>query len=336
MKIPITALLITFLLSNFACSQEPTFAPIVLKAKETSLYTDNVDWEKVNAKFIELTEGKENVEDMKEGLQYLLNSLGDKHATIRNPNNGAMIAYYTGPNDESGFLERQPDFHNNVISDINAKFSYEIMENHVAYLKVVGIGPGDIKEQAEEIRNGLKEAKAAGANKWILDLRYNGGGNVNPMLAGLAPLLGDGSIGGAVNAKEEIIRTYKIEKAEFHNNGAIVCEMDALPKIDQSEKLVVLLSRYTVSSGELVAIAFKGRDHTIFIGEPTAGYTTGNGFDRISDELALVISQDVFMDRNENIYYKNVPVDIDSEFQHNTTLENDLQIQTAIEWFEKN
>lgn len=336
MKIPTLSLFIIISLSTLTCSQDIIYDPIVLKAKETSLYTDKVDWNKVNARFIELTEGKESIEDMKEGLQFLLNSLGDKHGTIRNPNTGAMIAYYTGPQDESGFIARRPDFHNNVISDINAKFSYEIMEDQVAYLKVVGIGPGDIKEQADAIRKGLIEAKIAGVNKWILDLRYNGGGNVNPMLSGLAPLLGNHSIGGAVNAQEEIIRTYKTQNGAFHNNGRIACEMDALPEIDPSEKIAVLLSRYTVSSGELVAIAFKGRDHTIFIGEPTAGYTTGNGFDQITDELALVISQDVFMDRDENIYYKNVPVDIESEFQHNTTLENDFQIQTALDWFEKN
>ena len=324
------------MLSTLAYSQEIIYEPIVLKAKETSLYTDKIDWEKVNTKFIELTKGKDNIEDMKEGLQYLLNSLGDKHATIRNPNNGSLIAYYTGPRDDTRLLEKRPDFFNNVINDINAKFSYQVLENNVAYLKVVGIGPGDIKKQSEEIRKGILETKAAGADKWIIDLRYNGGGNVNPMLSGLAPLLGDSKIGGAVNAKEEIVRTYKIENGQFYNHGSLACEMDALPIIDPSEKIAILTSRYTISSGELVAIAFKGRAQTVFIGEATGGYTTGNGFDIISDELALVISQDVFMDRNGVIYYQNVPVDIDSEFQHNTNLENDLQIQNALEWLIKN
>ena len=70
MKILTLSLLIIISLSTLTCSQDIIYDPIVLKAKETSLYTDKVDWEKVNAKFIELTEGKENIEDMQEGLQY--------------------------------------------------------------------------------------------------------------------------------------------------------------------------------------------------------------------------------------------------------------------------
>lgn len=155
---------------------------------------------------------------------------------------------------------------------------------------------------------------------------------MEPMIAGLAPLIGEGYIGGAVNGQNETSKTYKIQKGQFSNYNRIACPMDNQPTIDSTEKVAVLLSRYTISSGEMLAITFKGRANTRFIGEPTAGYTTGNGFDPVNDEIALVISQDVFMDRNGVVYYDRVGVDEAVEFGHMVDLVDDLQLEMALVW----
>jgi len=41
------------------------------------------------------------------------------------------------------------------------------------------------------------------------------------------------------------------------------------------------------------------------------------------------------MDRNKNVYHKKVGVDEYIEFQHYVNLENDNQINRAIEWLQK-
>lgn len=305
------------------------FHPIVLKAKETSLYSSQIDWNNVNRKFIELFEDQENDQRYKNGLQYLINSLGDKHGQFRNAKDNSIIVSYTGKINEVD--NRKPGFINTVINDITAMFSYQLLENKIGYLRIVGIGPGNVKEQADFIRQGLTDLKAKGVNKWIVDLRFNGGGNMEPMISGIAPLIGEGFVAGAINRENEF-REYTIKNGQFYNYGRLVCKMNNEPKISSDEKVAILLSRYTISSGELVAVAFKGRENSIFIGEETAGYTTGNGYDKINEELALVISQDVFIDRNKNRYDNRVGVDENIEFQHNLTLENDNQIKRAKEW----
>lgn len=325
-------ILLLFLSSCKGQKKEIIYNPIVLKAKETSLYSDQVDWEKVNTKFIELIKEKEHVEGLKEGLQYLINSLGDKHGAFRSAKNNSIIVSFTGEIMEKD--DRDSKFINTVINDISAKFSYQLLENGIGYLKIVGIGPGNVKEQADFIRKGLIDLKANGVDKWIVDLRYNGGGNMEPMISGLAPLIGEGFVAGAINNQNEI-REYVIENGQFSNYGRLVCEMNNLPKINAEEKIAVLTSRYTISSGELVAVAFKGRENTLFFGEETAGYTTGNGYDKINDELVLVISQDVFIDRNKIKYDNKVGVDENIEFQHSVDMENDNQINRAIEWLKK-
>ncbi len=330
MKNVIQILVLLFLFNSCKGQNKPTvFHPIVLKAKETSLYSEHIDWEKVNTKFIELTGEKETADELKEGLQYLINSLGDKHAAIRSPKDGSIIVSYRGEVKSND--SRDSEFVNTVINDVTSKFSYQLLDNDIGYLKIVGIGRGNVKEQADFIRDGLKDLEAKGVDKWIVDLRFNGGGNMAPMLSGLAPLVGEGFIAGAINNRNEI-REFIIENGQFSNFGRLVCEMDNLPKIDANEKVAVLLSRYTISSGELVAIAFKGRNNTRFIGEATAGYTTGNGYDVVTDDLALVISLDVFLDRNKIVYKENVGVDEHSEFQHGIDLKDDIQIQSAKSW----
>jgi len=332
MKNTIQILILIVFISLNSCqgqSKKAAFHPIILKAKETSLYSEQINWEEVNNRFIELTKEKEKIEDLKVGLQYLINSLGDKHATFRLAKDHSIVVSYTGEIKEK--RNRDPKFINTVINDISAKFSYQLFENGIGYLKIVGIGSGNVKEQADFIRKGLVDLKANGVDKWIVDLRFNGGGNMEPMISGLAPLIGEGFIAGAINKHNEI-REFIIEKGQFSNYGRLVCEMDNSPKISANEKVAVLLSRYTISSGELVAIAFKGRDNTLFIGEETTGYTTGNGYDKISDELVLVISQDVFIDRNKIKYDNNVGVDENIEFQHHVNIKNDNQVNRAIDW----
>ncbi len=336
MKIKTISILILCIiaLTTNAQDEESKFHPIVLKAKETSLYTDRIDWETVNTKFNELSHEKNTAEELQEALQYLINSLGDKHAQIRFGEDYALLVTYTGKI-EAREREFDSEFHSTVINDISAQFSYALLDNNVGYLKVVAIGQGIVKEQADQIRNGLKQLKAQGAERWIVDLRYNGGGNMEPMISGLAPLIGEGHIGGAVNNNSEISRTYKIENSQFDNYGRIACEMDSLPSIAPEEKVAVLLSQYTVSSGEMLAVCFKGRANTIFIGEETGGYTTGNGFDAIGEGIYLIISQDVFMDRNGNGYYNSVGVDFQSEFKESCSMDDDEQIDLALEWLLK-
>jgi C-terminal processing protease CtpA/Prc len=330
------AILLTILFT-FSCRSQKNenveFDPIVLSAKETSLYTDQIDWVKVNKKYVELTQGKTKNEDLKEGLQFLINSLGDKHGTFRSSRNGSIVASYTG--EIKGKDVRVARFVNEVINDESARFSYRQLNKGVGYLKIVGIGPGNIKAEADLIRNGVLELKRQGTSKWVVDLRYNGGGDMNPMISGLAPLIGNGFIGGSMDNKGAIQHEYMLKDGQFYDNGNLVCEMENLPVIDQYEKIAVLVSRYTISSGEMVAVAFKGKENTLFIGEPSAGYTTGNGWNQVTDDLIMNISQGVYIDRNKKVYQERVGVDEEIEFQHLVDLNDDAQIKRAIEWLSK-
>jgi len=311
-RVTVLSVLATLLVSCVT-GAEASLDPIVHRAKETSLYAEQVDWLEIDSGFRRLVGSRQTVEDLKPGLEYLINSLGDKHGTVRSASDYSVVAWFTGESDSLD-VPWDSDFLETVIHDTSAEFEYSLIHDDIGYLKIVGIGPGDVDEQARLIRDGLRRLKDQGIERWIVDLRYNGGGNMNPMMAGLAPLIGEGFIGGSVDSQKALVHRYEITGSNFFDSGRQVCNLKDGPNIGSKEKVAVLLSRYTISSGELVATALKERDNTLFIGERTAGYTTGTGYEDIGQGLIMTISESVFVDRNMTEHPHGVVPDVESEF----------------------
>jgi C-terminal processing protease CtpA/Prc len=71
------------------------------------------------------------------------------------------------------------------------------------------------------------------------------------------------------------------------------------PRIKAADAPVaVLVGPHTTSSGEMTAIAFRGRPQTRIFGAPTGGFTTGNSVFNLSDGAHLVITGVYVEDRN--------------------------------------
>lgn len=307
---------------------------IVKLAQETSLYANNVDWEVADKEFSKLSNDKEDTESLKPALQYLINELGDKHATIRSSKDYSVQVSYTGPSLEIDI--RNADYVNKVINNIESKFTcVEISYGEDIYgmLKIVGIGgQASVSEEAKAMQECIEHLKSIGVNQWFVDLRNNGGGNMNPMLAGMSPLLGNGFVGGAMDGKDSLVHRFEIKNFSFYDNERLVFpSLYAFPN-PTADSVVVLTSKYTASSGEIVAVAFKGRPNTIFIGEETAGYTTGNGYQPITDELIMCISQNHYVDRNLKKYTGKVDVDMAIPFVENINELYDDQVLEGIDW----
>ena len=79
-------------------------------------------------------------------------------------------------------------------------------------------------------------------------------------------------------------------------------------------KIAVLTSLYTASSGEAIAVIFKGKEKTKFFGQKTLGMVTVTDWEIINDATAMTISVSYYKDRNEKIYDKYVDVDVDVPF----------------------
>lgn len=308
-------------------------------AKISYLHSKNVNWEKLAEEVMQKAAAAKNVKDLKPVFEYILNSMNDAHGSFIRSSDYARIATFTNwdyYNKNSEDKRPRSKEILNIINDRELRFSYTLLGKNTGYLRITGIAPtADKQQEAANIRNAIRELHGKGIDKWIIDLRYNGGGNMNPMMAGIAPLLGDGFVGYLSNTTNDTLAKWTIRKGNFFWDSYMDIQMDKEPVINKPGKVAVLISRYTVSSGEMLATVFKGRPNTRFFGEETGGLTTSTNWVIIGNELIMSISAGVYCDRNGVMYNDNVPADEQVAFEAGMAPESDKAIQAAIEWLNK-
>src|SRR5690606_30835713 len=185
----ISRIIFTFLLlftqSVFAQSrQTKNFINEVRRTvKKESIVKDNIDWSKLNndIKSIPFT-GNHNV-DKELVYSVFISSLkkaGDKHSLFLS-------------NELSGEIKKQ-----------NTKDTFttsKLLGSNIGYLKIPHCFTFDYQMDltfADTIVKQIETLDKYAIDKWIIDLRGNTGGNVWPMLSGLAPIIGEGLVGYTV------------------------------------------------------------------------------------------------------------------------------------------
>jgi carboxyl-terminal processing protease len=131
---------------------------------------------------------------------------------------------------------------------------------------------GERKKYQDIMKDALNDAAARGVRAVILDLRDNGGGAMCPMMNGLSPLLGPGTLGYFAGPEGE---------TGFNVNwGAPPQHKIDLTKADNFKltgtPVAVLAGKNTCSSGEITFLSLSGRPNTQSFGEATFGSSSGN------------------------------------------------------------
>lgn len=156
---------------------------------------------------------------------------------------------------------------------------------------------------AAGLQQRIRDADRSPRCGWIVDLRGNTGGNMWPMLLGTEPLLripGDGiQVVGMMRAAGAPVPW------ELHD-GTVMARGRPMLGFGQAgyrlrepgAPVAVLLGPRTGSSGEAIALAFRGRPDSHSFGRPTAGYSTSNSSIRLPDGSLLLLTDAVLADRN--------------------------------------
>ncbi|MDG1331131.1 MAG: S41 family peptidase [Crocinitomicaceae bacterium] len=338
-RIVLTASIV--LLSLQAISQEnklnALLDSVISTSQEVSYYSSSVNWDSLSTEMHGLAAEPKELVDLKPAFTLMLNKLRDHHGRIMSTSDYSNLATFNDWENSRHRDERDsPSEQWSVVNNLDVRFEYALLPGNVAYLKIVGIGGNvDGQKEAERIRAAVCGMASTDIEEWIIDLRYNSGGNVNVMLEGIAPLFDTKSIASSRDANDDVQFTAEIKKGNFWYAGMSQFNVKKGPKI-KDPNIAVLLSRWTASSGELTAIAFKGQENVKFFGEETGGYTTNNCFTVFDNQIALVISTGVFCDRNGNSYDENVKPDIEIAFDFEADRSKDEGIIQASEWLLKN
>lgn len=329
---------IVLLIYQFTCLAQVDFNvlldSVINRTKQTSMYSSQINWDSLSKEVHLKAANVQSIQDLKPAFTILLNGLGDVHARIINAQDYSTIAYFTDYDKLNHPDKRaREDEIWKIVNDTSLKFESRLLADRIGYLRIVGIPPNiDIAKEAEKIRNALIHLSNLNVEKWIIDLQYNGGGNMHPMVSGIAPLIGEGLVGSLsdLNGKKQF--DWEIKNGNFIYYGYQALNLPYEPKFKNIPQVAVLTSKWTVSSGELLATCFKGRPNTRFFGEMTGSLTTNNNWEIVQDQVIVNISTGIYCDRNGIIYKYNIPVDVEIPFKVYDSLEQDDCIQKAILW----
>jgi carboxyl-terminal processing protease len=260
--------------------------------RENALNSNQVNWDRIETVARISAHSAVTTEDTYPAIRYVLSRLNDRHSSFRTPADRAVWGSLT--------IEDFPTI------------SSEIIAGRVGYIDVPEFGSPDqasVTQQAVTIQSHLAQLAAQNPCGWIVDLRSNRGGNMWPMLAGLGPLLGEGLQGFFVGPDGATFPWYyQNGQALVGDNPLVIVEQPLI--LEQTDlPTAVLISGRTASSGEAIAVAFRGREGSRFFGAPTFGVSTANEGFELTDGAMIVLTVAVFADREGVTYGSALPPD---------------------------
>lgn len=265
--------------------------------QQYSIRKDSLNWKEIRANTFEKAKGATSYDQTYPAIRDALFSLGDNHSFFKTPEQHKQ---WLGMEDTTSNQIKLPEG--------------KMIENNIGFITINSFFSGNPTQQllyASKLHEILKNLDSRNPSGWVIDLRWNRGGNMWPMLAGIGPLLGEGALGRFV----EIEGKYT---SWSYCNGEARMDNKIMMKIPHPYKLknfdipvAVFISDRTASSGEAILISFIGRPNTKTFGSPTAGLTTGNRSYFLPDGAQLILTSTVFADRKGNIYGQKILPDID-------------------------
>ncbi len=250
-----------------------------------------VDWMALENEVYALASEAKNISETRTAILEALKRINTNHSFVRNQD-GTYIFY----------------------SELNCQQDsqeYSLDDERIGYIRVDGFSGNspEALEFAESIQNSIRDQDNGMLIGWIVDLRFNGGGNMWPMIAGIGPLLGNGTYGYFVDPDDQITPW-------GYQNGSSVIDGRERVSVDSPyvlsdpyPKIAVLSSKRLGSSGEATFIAFKKLPNVRTFGTESCGVSTANREFPLSNGSSLYLSVSVMADRELEEYGIPVPVD---------------------------
>ena len=285
----------------------------ILKAQHMN--RDKVDWLTVTAKADAMIVNVKAAAEAYPAINYVIGELGEKHTHLLPAAITKAVA--AGPGAASRYAK--------LIAAYSNLPTVRRVTRDIALLTVPQFQSTEERDRAYVgvLRDALTRAKAQGICRYIVDLRGNSGGNDFPMINGVASLLGAAPY-GYWNYGQGSKQPWVIPSRPYAMQGQPVDYAASAPP-QPSASVAVLMDSLTVSAGEDTAIAFEGRAHTRFFGEPTGGFVTGNVAFPLPDGAMLAVATSWPMDRLGRPYRVAVVPDDETDRGQPT-------IDAAIKW----
>lgn len=266
---------------------------VIALAQTNSINRSQIDWPIVRREVLSRAAGAKVESDTHPAVQWLVSALGDRHSAFLDP--AALKALPARSAAASGKPEGR------------------IVDDRFGYVLVPTFGSPDqesINRFATDLQGVIGSVEASKPCGWVVDLRSNGGGNMWPMLAGIGPILRTGRL-GSFQDPDGRGASWSYENGEAKSDGRTLAKTLSVPVTLHVEAppVAVLVGPTTASSGEAIAIAFRGRSSARLFGAMTRGLTTSNRVFPLSDGALLNLTTAAFADRMGTPYREGVTPD---------------------------
>lgn len=259
-----------------------------------SLHRQTIDWTTLFAETWRIASGANEPQDTYPAIAFALRQINDGHSFFWPPEK--IQAIQTGAEDNQN---RQPTGH--------------LRASDIAYLYVPSFmgSPDAAMVYARTLQQIIADLDATDPIGWVVDLTDNTGGNMWPMIVGLGPLFDVEEMGAFVDAAgRRIIWRYVDGQGICGDGTLLTLEPPVTHLRHKPAPIAVLTGPSTISSGEMVAIAFRGQILTRSFGQPTRGLPTAiEGFE-LRDGAQINLTIAVSADRTGQRYDTAVKPDV--------------------------
>jgi carboxyl-terminal processing protease len=241
-----------------------------------ALYADRVDWAVVRARLLAAADRAVVPAELHEALDVVAKEAGGPHSRLLPPDAVRQLA------------------------DRSSQFPEARVVNGAGVLVLPACRSDRRCRRAYAAAGGRALRLLQPVRGWVVDLRGNGGGSMWPMLAAAAPLLqGDGVIGAFIDRDGARIPWWL-----RHGRVGTGWRPQARSKGPSTlpGPAAVLTDGGTASSGEAVAVAFRGLPRVRSYGAATYGFSTANESFPMPDGARLLITGARFADRTGAVY----------------------------------
>tara|TARA_R110002051_G_scaffold301801_1_gene369810 strand:- start:394 stop:1419 length:1026 start_codon:yes stop_codon:yes gene_type:complete len=298
--------------------------------KAEYFFKEQVDWTQIETELNERLYDSKGFKNSLDEVTFLFDKLNASHCSVHFEENIYKDSN-KGPT-SSDFSEKWLKKY-----ATNPNFEVKVIDNQYGYILMPGINILNDKEShkiAQPMYNQINELKNSKTIKgWIIDLRFNTGGAVTPMLLALYDFLGDNDVWGVLDIDKKRTDIIELSEGNYKYNSKKSSYINPKGELLDKVKVAVITNIATASSGEITALSFKGRENTIFIGEKTYGATTSNVIRNLPFGAYMALTVGYDCDRNGKFYKKIIP---DIKIAGKDDFDNlllDGKIQEGIKYF---
>lgn len=288
MKKSIVSVLVVALI-QIGCNQDPIFRQATVEEyldqlvdymEENHINRKSIDWSTFRATVQQKGAEAGNIAEAESSIKLALELLDDQTSFLIT-NVGKPVTYGTPCTDETAPEVTVPE--------------------NVGYIKVNAFGGSGVNAAvfAERLHGEISKQDKADIKGWVIDLRGNTGGNMWPMIAGIGPILGNGTVGYFIDSDNQKNTIGYKDGASLYDDDAVVAVSFPYTLVSPDSKVAVLVDHATTNAAEAVAIAFIGKSNSRSFGPLTCGRAGGNQTFTLSDNSVLYLKVSYMADRNE-------------------------------------